>query len=282
MQKIIIVIIICISLIGCNNHDNNEETTEVQNVLTAETTKEIETTKEKEIFLSRDKSTYTYDTTYEMLVRTPNDFLDSSVKFTGTISQIVGYDDEYDCFRMNVDDNSEYNLLVVYPKNIIDFNLLVNDNVTIYGGFIGMYTYETVLSNEITVPCVQAIMMDYNGKNTAINISVELPTCPLIVSEYDWNNEILGTIRIDDITVSYEKNWDGTYYVIFNIAGEKTYGNNGYVYINYKLYDSENYIVESGSFMTDKLSLGDKFKNMEETIYDLEPGTYRLEIVDYK
>lgn len=246
------------------------------------TTVKQETTTESETLLSRDKNTYTGDITYEMLARTPDKYINSPTKYTGTITQIVGYDDEYDCFRMNVDDNSDYNLLVVYPKNIIDFNLLVDDNVTVYGGFIGMCTYETVLGNEIAVPCVQAVMMDYNEKSTTINISVELPSCPATVNEYDWNDKISGTVRIDNIIAKYEKSWDGTYYVTFNLAGEKIYGDDGYVYIRYKLYDSENYIVESGLFMTDKLSAGDKFKNMEENIYNLKAGTYRLEILDYR
>lgn len=255
-----------------------------QTVTQSQSGKETEFTKkeEQETLLSRDKSTYTGDITYEMLARTPDMYINSPIKYTGTITQIVGYDDEYDCFRMNVDDNLDYNLLVVYPKNIIDFNLLVDDNVTVYGGFMGMYTYETVLGNEISVPCVQAVMMDYNEKSATINILVELPGCPATVNKYNWKNEISSTVRIDKIVAKYDKNLDGTYDITFNLTGEKTFGDEGYAYISYKLYDSENYIVDSGTFMTDKLSSGDKFKDMEETIYNLKSGTYRLEILDYR
>ena len=295
-HKIIIVCCLILTLmVGCSNVQSGVEMessmketgvkTEVQSQVNNENTIENETKEtiiESETLLSRDKSTYTNDITYDMLARTPDKYIDCPIKFTGTITQIIGSHDEYNCFRMNVDDNTNYNLLVICPEKILDFNLLVDDNITIYGGFLGLFTYETVLGDELTVPCVEAVMMDYNEKSTIINISVELPICPITVNEYIWDDEISNTVRFDNITAKYEESWDGTYYVTFTFAGEKTYGNDGYVYIGYKLYDSENYIVDSGTFMTGKLSSGDKFKNMEESIYNLEPGTYRLEIMDYK
>ena len=112
--------------------------------------------------------------------------------------------------------------------------------------------------------------------------SVELPQLPLTVNEYNWRDEIDTTIRIDSIVSEWDDNYDGTCDLKLTFSGEKTYGDNDYSYISYKLYDSEGYVVDSGVFITDKLSSGDKFKNMDERIYNLEPGTYRLEITDYK
>ena len=112
--------------------------------------------------------------------------------------------------------------------------------------------------------------------------SISIPALPLTVNEYNWRDEIDTTIRIDSIVSEWDDNYDGTCDLKLTFSGEKTYGDNDYSYISYKLYDSEGYVVDSGVFITDKLSSRDKFKNMEERIYNLDPGTYRLEITDYK
>lgn len=122
--------------------------------------------------------------------------------------------------------------------------------------------------------------LPYNSPSSKCSLS--LPQLPLTINEYNWNNEIDSTIKIDGIEFKWEEQYDGSCSLNLIFSGEKTYGENGYTYISYKLYDSENYIVDSGAFMTDRLSKGDKFKNMEETIYSLQPGVYRLEITDYK
>lgn len=93
-----------------------------------------------------------------------------------------------------------------------------------------------------------------------------------------------STIEIDDVTYNYEKSY--TPQLEITISGEKTYGTNssGYDYdiIGYKLYDSDEYMVDSGMIYLSKLSAGDKFKDSSIKIYDVIPGmTYVLKLTEY-
>lgn len=70
------------------------------------------------------------------------------------------------------------------------------------------------------------------------------------------------------------------------VSGEKTAGSGGsfsYGFIGFKLYDSEGYMVDSGTIsLGNGLSKGDKFKADMNRIYDLVPGeTYLLVLTDY-
>lgn len=69
------------------------------------------------------------------------------------------------------------------------------------------------------------------------------------------------------------------------ILGEKTSGNSdnlSYDMFNYKICDSEGYMVDSGSvFVGPSLGASDKFKDDSLVIYDLTPGeTYTLQLLD--
>lgn len=52
--------------------------------------------------------------------------------------------------------------------------------------------------------------------------------------------------------------------------------------IDYKLYDSDDYIVDSGNIYLSGLSKGDKFRDDSIIIYDVIPGTtYVLKLTEY-
>lgn len=242
---------------------------------------------ERPSMMIEDKSAYTDKITYEMLARTPEQYINSRVKFTGTVTQIVTVKDYgYSGFRMAVDNDSNQNLLVVYETDIIDFNLLENDNVTIYAGYIGPFSYESTLGGTITVPEVCAVMIDLNDNALVSVCSLQLPTLPVSVSYKNWEGVKETTISIEDIKYEFEKNYDGTYYLNLTFAGTKTYEKenliNVFNFASYKLYDEEDYIVDSGSIVFSDINAGEKFKGNTITIYNLSAGNYRLELLDYK
>lgn len=90
-------------------------------------------------------------------------------------------------------------------------------------------------------------------------------------------------VRIDEIKYEFEESWgDGEVWLKLYVTGEKTDSTkkeDEYCYIGWKLYDEEDYVVKSGRIITDKLKTGDKFRDLEEVIYSLKPGKYRLKIV---
>ncbi len=52
--------------------------------------------------------------------------------------------------------------------------------------------------------------------------------------------------------------------------------------VGYKLYDCDDYMVDSGSIYLSGLSEGDKFRDDSIIIYDITPGlTYVLELTEY-
>ena len=67
-------------------------------------------------------------------------------------------------------------------------------------------------------------------------------------------------------------------------TGEKTYDiqGSGYsrpVYVGWKLYDSDGYVIDDGTARSTAIKVGEKFKNCEDSIRNLEPGEYTLEIM---
>ena len=81
--------------------------------------------------------------------------------------------------------------------------------------------------------------------------------------------------------LTFETYWTGT-------AGNTDSGPNYSTsrHVGYKLYDPENYVIDSGTFYTDvSLKMGEKFKDTKKVIgfgKINSKGTYRLELMDVK
>ncbi|MBO4413098.1 MAG: hypothetical protein J5830_00170 [Clostridia bacterium] len=115
-------------------------------------------------------------------------------------------------------------------------------------------------------------------------VSVKLTSVPCTLSEYNWQNKKQESCKITGI--SYKCVGTSLH---FYVTGEKTYDIEGKNYsrsfsIGWKLYDSDNYVISNGTLYTTSLKTGEKFRNVEETIYGvLEPGkTYKLVFSDVR
>lgn len=100
------------------------------------------------------------------------------------------------------------------------------------------------------------------------------------VKGYDGSDK--SKIRIDSVSYVYDS--DLTSELKITVNGTKTYGdvNSSYDVINYKLYDSQNCVVETGKIYINSISQGDKFKDDSINIYDVTPGeTYRIVFSEY-
>ena len=101
-------------------------------------------------------------------------------------------------------------------------------------------------------------LLHHGDKDQIGQIKIELPDMPL-----NLGNELsTQKIRIDNI--SYEIVDGSTIRISF--SGEKIYDvigetNNVAFSFDWKLYDSQGYVVESGTFVTKSLLLGEKFKD---------------------
>ncbi len=131
-----------------------------------------------------------------------------------------------------------------------------------------------------------------NGICTLCNrglINIILPDTPITVYDYNYNGSVDETCKITSLTIKKieKRTYDGTYNITLCWAGEKTYDDDGNNYSSsvgfiYKLYDSEGYAVKSDSAFSVSVCVGEKFRDQEETLYDinLDPNeTYTLEIL---
>ena len=102
-------------------------------------------------------------------------------------------------------------------------------------------------------------------------------------SVYSGFGGIYSKATVNKIDYEFTEDWDGEIRLTLYVTGEKTYDNEGEkneesCFIKWKLYDEEDYVVESGTLLTSELRVGEKFKDAKEIIYSLKPGKYRLEI----
>jgi len=77
---------------------------------------------------------------------------------------------------------------------------------------------------------------------------------------------------------------DGKVKLSVMFTGEKTHDMDGKdknraCQIGYKLYH-DGYVIKSGTLSTSVLTVGEKYKNETLTFGDLEPGLFKLQILD--
>lgn len=114
-----------------------------------------------------------------------------------------------------------------------------------------------------------------------IDCTLKLPTYPVNVSQY--MPEVISSIYITDISYKFEKN-GGSYSLKVYFTGEKTYdssgdNNNAYGFYNVKLY-KDGIVAKTNKIWTEKLKVGDKFKDEDVYFDQLEPGNYVLVFSD--
>ena len=165
VAKIIITIIIgLLFIIGLIPTDNTEDT--INNNTNSSYTEAYDN-EESEAYDDEDyeyeeESNYGVFTTesdyksvsYDNLARTPDNYKYSKIKGTGEVIQVLESDGET---QLRIAINGDYDkvVLVYYDSNIVSSRVLEGDSVTYYGTSYGLYTYESTMGGEITVPLIE-------------------------------------------------------------------------------------------------------------------------------
>ena len=104
---------------------------------------------------------------------------------------------------------------------------------------------------------------------------------------YSYSGTPYTTCVVDDFTydIGYWNNGKAT--VNLKISGMKTYDAEGDNYsrscnIGWKLYDQSNNVVDSGTFYSSKISVGEVFRESASYANQLNVGTYTLELLDVR
>ena len=110
-----------------------------------------------------------------------------------------------------------------------------------------------------------------------IESSIKLPSLPQTI-RYRSNS----AVKITNIRYQLEKhNYDDQLTLKIFITGEMTLGSSNTAktsLIGWRLIDDEGYIIDSGNWYTDDLTIGEKFRDKEFSIFNVNPGVYSLEL----
>jgi predicted RNase H-like nuclease (RuvC/YqgF family) len=96
-----------------------------------------------------------YDTgiTYDQLARNPDKYLTEKVKFSGKVVQVME-GDGFTQIRLAVNGDYDHMMFAEFTAEQVTSRVLENDNITIMGMSAGLYTYESTMGGQITIPAV--------------------------------------------------------------------------------------------------------------------------------
>ena len=105
------------------------------------------------------KAEYSSDYTYDQLARNPDTYKGQKMKFTGKVLE-AGNDDDICYARIELNSNIDTVLFVTYKSDLLGYRLLDDDNITVYGTSLGVYSYKSVGAGTITIPWLNADMIE--------------------------------------------------------------------------------------------------------------------------
>ena len=146
-------------------------------------------------------------------------------------------------------------------------------------------------------PGKETIILYFDGQKSdikeSVNVTViekqpdytfQLPECPLEVSRFGYKNSLYSTAKITNLKVNVTSS-SSLVGVKLTVTGTKIYDKDPSVssscLIGYKIYNESGVVVKSGTISSPDVKLGETFV-MTESIFctNLEPGNYRIEILD--
>ena len=102
---------------------------------------------------AEEKVGYETGITYDQLARTPDDYINKKVKFTGEAIQIIEGESSVQ-IRLAIDSDYDKIILIEYSSDIVSSRILEDDIITIYGVSTGLLSYQSTLGGTITIPSV--------------------------------------------------------------------------------------------------------------------------------
>lgn len=111
-----------------------------------------------------DPNTYKTGITYDQVARTPGDFEGKKMQFTGKVLQVMEDSDSVQ-IRLAVNGNSDNVLLVNIDNDLLHGSRILEDDlVTVSGESIGTVSYDSTMSGKITIPAMDAKIINNQGK----------------------------------------------------------------------------------------------------------------------
>ncbi len=151
------------------------------------------------------------------------------------------------------------------------------------GNSVTIYVEEGKSTGIFTIPVTDPPVDDSGEEDKLDGCTITVDgNLPRTISYYNYNNKIDSSCSVTGI--HFEVSGDDLY---IYFTGRKTYDSKGSgqsapCKIGWKLYDSNNYVVDSGTAYTLSLATGEGFKDAKDTAYNcITPGgTYKLVILN--
>ncbi|MGI6193391.1 MAG: coiled-coil domain-containing protein [Christensenellales bacterium] len=97
--------------------------------------------------------------TFKELSRSPEKNAGKKVKFTGYVLQVLEGSSMNNA-RMSTKGKYDDVIYLMYEPKLLNVRLLEDDKITVYGTFVSMYTYQSVLGSSVTLPLVSVDRID--------------------------------------------------------------------------------------------------------------------------
>jgi hypothetical protein len=98
--------------------------------------------------------------TFEEISRNPYDYYGDKVKFEGYVLQVMSNLYIEDVLRVATDGKYDDVIYCTYDEKSLDYRLLEDDHIIIYGTVQGITSYETVLGGSVTLPQIAVDRID--------------------------------------------------------------------------------------------------------------------------
>lgn len=105
------------------------------------------------------KGEYSGDYSYDQMARNPDTYKNQKIKISGKVLQ-AEYDDDICYARIAMNNNYDTVVFVTYSSDLLNYRLLEDDKVTVYGVSYGVYSYKAVSGATITIPWLNADMIE--------------------------------------------------------------------------------------------------------------------------
>lgn len=106
------------------------------------------------------KAEYSSEYTYDQLARNPDTYKSQKMKFTGTVVQEGDAGDGLKYVRLKINSNYDTILFITYLSSLLDYRLLEDDSITVYGTSCGVYSYKSTMGATITIPWIHADIIE--------------------------------------------------------------------------------------------------------------------------
>ena len=107
----------------------------------------------------KEKQGYNTGITYNQLARTPEEYKEEKVKFSGKVLQVSeGFG--YNVIRLGVNGSYDNVLYLIVFNGTTEERILEDDYITIYGVSKGIETYTTVMGASMSIPKVNVDKID--------------------------------------------------------------------------------------------------------------------------